>query len=123
MGEKKITLVDSDLFDAFLKDRKFDVIVSNPPYIPTKVIEELQPEVRDHEPMLALDGREDGLYFYRRLALESGSFLKPGGAVYFEIGYDQGEAVSGLLRAAGFKNIQVIQDAAGLDRVVCAILA
>ncbi|MFT4007017.1 MAG: peptide chain release factor N(5)-glutamine methyltransferase [Lacrimispora sp.] len=123
MGEKKITLVESDLFDAFLKDRKFDVIVSNPPYIPTKVIEELQPEVRDHEPMLALDGKEDGLYFYRRLALESGSFLKPGGAVYFEIGYDQGEAVSGLLRESGFKDIQVIQDAAGLDRVVCAILA
>lgn len=123
MGEKKIALVESDLFDAFLKDRKFDVIVSNPPYIPTKVIEELQPEVRDHEPMLALDGKEDGLYFYRRLALESGCFLKPGGAVYFEIGYDQGEAVSGLLREAGFKDIQVIQDAAGLDRVVCAILA
>lgn len=123
MGVKKITLVESDLFGSFPKDRKFDVIVSNPPYIPTKVIEELQPEVRDHEPMLALDGREDGLYFYRRLALESGNFLKPGGAVYFEIGYDQGEAVSCLLRETGFKEIQVIQDAAGLDRVVCAILA
>ncbi len=121
MGVKKITLVESDLFGSFPKDRKFDVIVSNPPYIPTKVIEELQPEVRDHEPMLALDGKEDGLYFYRRLALESGNLLKPGGAVYFEIGYDQGEAVSGLLREAGFKDIQVIQDAAGLDRVVCAI--
>lgn len=123
MGVKKITLVESDLFGSFPKDRKFDIIVSNPPYIPTKVIEELQPEVRDHEPMLALDGKEDGLYFYRRLALESGNLLKPGGAVYFEIGYDQGEAVSGLLREAGFKDIQVIQDAAGLDRVVCAILA
>lgn len=120
MGVKKITLVESDLFGAFPKDRKFDVIVSNPPYIPTKVIEKLQPEVRDHEPMLALDGREDGLYFYRKLALESGSFLKPGGTVYFEIGYDQGEAVSGLLREAGFMDIQLIQDAAGLDRVVCA---
>ena len=123
MGVKKITLVESDLFGSFPKDRKFDIIVSNPPYIPTKVIEELQPEVRDHEPMLALDGKEDGLYFYRRLALESGNFLKPGGAVYFEIGYDQGEAVSCLLRETGFKEIQVIQDAAGLDRVVCAILA
>lgn len=123
MGVKKITLVESDLFGSFPKDRKFDVIVSNPPYIPTKVIEELQPEVRDHEPMLALDGKEDGLYFYRRLALESGNLLKPGGAVYFEIGYDQGEAVSCLLRETGFKEIQVIQDAAGLDRVVCAILA
>lgn len=122
MGEKRITLVESDLFDAFPKGREFDVIVSNPPYIPTKIIEELQPEVRDHEPMLALDGREDGLYFYKRLALESRSFLKPGGAVYFETGYNQGEAVSGLLREAGFKDIQVIQDGAGLDRVVYAIL-
>lgn len=122
MGEKRIALVESDLFDAFSKDRKFDVLVSNPPYIPTKVIEELEPEVRDHEPMLALDGKEDGLYFYRKLALESKSFLRLGGAVYLEIGYDQGEAVSGLLREAGFKDIQVVQDAAGLDRVVCGKL-
>ena len=120
LGEGRITLVKSDLFEAFKNQRTFDVIVSNPPYIPTKIIEGLQPEVRDHEPMLALDGKEDGLYFYRILALESRSHMVLGGAVYFEIGYDQGEAVSGLLKDAGFGQIRVVPDAAGLDRVVCA---
>lgn len=120
LGEGKITLIESDLFVSIEEQKKFDVIVSNPPYIPTKIIEGLQPEVRDHEPMLALDGKEDGLYFYRKLALESRPHLAPGGAVYFEIGYDQGEAVSGLLKDAGFGEIQVVKDAAGLDRVVCS---
>lgn len=121
MEENPITLVESDLFASFGETGRFDVIVSNPPYIPTKVIEGLQPEVRDYEPILALDGREDGLYFYRRLTLESGRYLKPGGSVYFEIGYDQGEAVSGLLKTAGFDEIRVVKDAAGRDRVVCGI--
>jgi release factor glutamine methyltransferase len=120
LGEGKVTLIESDLFASFGKQKKFDVIVSNPPYIPTKIIEGLQPEVRDFEPMLALDGKEDGLYFYRRLALESRTHLVPKGAVYFEIGYDQGEAVSSLLKDAGFGEIRVVKDAAGLDRVVCA---
>lgn len=120
LGEGRITLVESDLFEAFKDQKTFDVIVSNPPYIPTKIIEGLQPEVRDHEPMLALDGKEDGLYFYRKLALESRSHMSLGGAVYFEIGYDQGEAVSGLLKDAGFGEIRVVKDAAGLDRVVCS---
>jgi len=120
LGDGKITLIESDLFTSIEEQKKFDVIVSNPPYIPTKIIEGLQPEVRDHEPMLALDGKEDGLYFYRKLALESRPHLAPGGAVYFEIGYDQGEAVSGLLMDAGFGEIQVVKDAAGLDRVVCS---
>ena len=114
---QKITLAESDLFSAF-SGRRFDVIVSNPPYIPSRVIEELEPEVRDHEPRLALDGMADGLYFYRRLAAECGSYLNPGGTVYFEIGYDQGQAVSGLLREAGFWGVCVYQDAPGLDRVV-----
>ena len=94
------------------------MIVSNPHYIPSREIEELEPEVRDHEPRLALDGMADGLYFYRRLAAECGSYLNPGGTVYFEIGYDQGQAVSGLLREAGFRGVCVYQDAPGLDRVV-----
>lgn len=123
MGEKKLALVESDLFESFSEKQKFDVIVSNPPYIPTGIIEGLEPEVRDHEPFLALDGRADGLHFYRRLALECGRFLNPGGAVYFEIGYDQGEAVSSLLRDNGFVKVRVIKDAAGLDRVVCGTLA
>lgn len=124
-GVQKITLVESDLFSSFSGERmrKFDVIVSNPPYIPSRVIEELEPEVRDHEPRLALDGMADGLYFYRRLAAECGGYLKPGGTVYFEIGYDQGRAVSALLREAGFREVLVYRDAPGLDRVVKGILA
>lgn len=109
----------SDLFSAFEPGEVFDVIVSNPPYIPTKVIEGLEPEVRNFEPMNALDGTEDGLFFYRRLAKECPAFLKDGGKIYFEIGYDQGTAVSELLAAGGFEEIRVIKDLAGKDRVVC----
>ena len=110
----------SDLFSGFSKEERYDLIVSNPPYIPTKVIEGLEPEVRDFEPKNALDGSEDGLSFYRRLAGESPSYLNEGGRVYFEIGYDQGQAVSDLLAANGFSRIRVIKDLAGKDRVVCA---
>lgn len=118
-----VSIVESDLFSCFSRGQTpvFDVIVSNPPYIPAAGIEELEPEVRDHEPRLALDGKEDGLHFYRRLAVTCGGFLKPGGAVYLEIGWNQGEAVSGLLREAGFEQVQVKKDAAGNDRVVKGI--
>lgn len=122
LGTGGITLIESDLFEAIGPGQKFDVIVSNPPYIPTEIIKGLQPEVRDFEPMLALDGREDGLFFYRQLVLDGRRFLNPGGSVYFEIGYDQAEAVSGLFIDAGFAEIRVVKDAAGLDRVVCAVL-
>ncbi len=110
----------SDLFSAFdpTADR-FDIIVSNPPYIPSAVIEELEPEVRDFEPRGALDGTADGLFFYEKLAAECGRFLKENGAVYFEIGHDQGEAVEALLRAHGFTDTRVVKDLAGKDRVVC----
>lgn len=122
LGTGGITLIESDLFEVLGSEQKFDVIVSNPPYIPTEIIKGLQPEVRDFEPMLALDGREDGLFFYRQLVSDGRRFLNPGGSVYFEIGYDQAEAVSGLLIDAGFAEIRVVKDAAGLDRVVCAVL-
>ena len=98
----------------------YDVIVSNPPYIPSAVIDGLEPEVRDHEPRLALDGSEDGLCFYRVLALECSKHLNKGGCVYFEIGYDQAEAVSRILTIAGYREIEVIKDEPGLDRVVKA---
>ena len=109
----------SDMFSAFPETERFNVIVSNPPYIPSAVIEELEPEVRDHEPRGALDGTADGLYFYRILAEECAKHLTPGGRVYFEIGYDQGAAVKELLDIHGFKDTRVIQDLAGKDRVVC----
>ena len=98
----------------------FHCIVSNPPYIPTEVIEGLEPEVRDHEPRMALDGDEDGLKFYRILAAEAGGFLNPGGAIYLEIGWDQGAKVEELLRQAGFQEIRTVKDLAGKDRVVRA---
>ena len=92
--------------------------MSNPPYIRTEVIETLSEEVRAHEPYQALDGKEDGLYFYREIVRKSGSYLKPGGHLLFEIGYDQAEAVSMLMQTRGYEEIEVIRDLAGLDRVV-----
>ena len=123
LGEEKgrLRLIESDMFAALNQDEPFDVIVSNPPYIPAQVIDGLEPEVRDHEPRLALDGDQDGLKFYRILAAECMARLKPRGAVYMEIGYDQGEEVTKLFDKAGFKDLEVIRDMAGLDRVVRAI--
>ena len=114
-----VTFRHSDMFSSFRETEQFNVIVSNPPYVPSAVIEELEPEVRDHEPRGALDGTADGLYFYRILAEECAKHLTPGGHVYFEIGYDQGMAVKELLDNHGFKDTRVIQDLAGKDRVVC----
>lgn len=114
--EESIIFVQSDLFSEVTG--KFDVIVSNPPYIRSDVIETLMPEVRMHEPMLALDGSEDGLKFYRSIVDESKEYLNRGGKLYFEIGFDQAEEVSTLMEQAGFTEINVVKDFAGLDRVV-----
>lgn len=119
VSQTGVTFRRSDMFSSFRETEQFNVIVSNPPYIPSAVIEELEPEVRDHEPRGALDGTADGLYFYRILAEECAKHLTPGGHVYFEIGYDQGMAVKELLDNHGFKDTRVIQDLAGKDRVVC----
>ncbi len=121
LGEEgEIRFRHSDMFSAFDEtEDKFDIIVSNPPYIPSDVIEELEPEVRDFEPRGALDGTADGLFFYEILARECGRFLNENGAVYFEIGHDQGEAVKHLLDVHGFIDTKVIKDLAGNDRVVC----
>ncbi len=108
--------VESDLFRQI--EGEFDIIVSNPPYIASDVIETLMPEVREHEPRMALDGTEDGLFFYRRIVAESEKYLKNGGMLYFEIGYDQGQAVKSLMEQAGFREVVVVKDYAGLDRVV-----
>jgi release factor glutamine methyltransferase len=96
----------------------FDVIVSNPPYIPTDEIAGLMPEVSQYEPVLALDGKEDGLFYYRKLIAGCREFLRPEGMLLFEIGYDQGAAVSKMMRYAGFSEVSVIQDLAQHDRVV-----
>lgn len=108
--------LQSDLFEKV--EGKFEIIVSNPPYIASAEVEKLMPEVRDHEPRMALDGTEDGLYFYRRIIEEAGKHLVSSGMLYFEIGYDQGQAVSELMRTEGYCEVQVVQDYAGLDRVV-----
>jgi len=111
-----VNFIHSDLFENI--DGKFDIIVSNPPYIKTEVIKGLMPEVREHEPMLALDGMEDGLYFYRRIIDDAKNHLSRGGQLFFEIGHDQGQEVSDLMRKAGYANVEVLKDLAGLDRVV-----
>ncbi len=108
--------LQSDLFEKV--EEKFEIIVSNPPYIASAEVEKLMPEVRDHEPRMALDGTEDGLHFYRRIIKEAGKHLVNSGMLFFEIGYDQGQAVSELMRAGGYREVQVVQDYAGLDRVV-----
>jgi len=112
-----------DLFDAVPQGMRFDIIVSNPPYIPSSVIESLMPEVKEHEPMSALDGDADGLKFYREIIKNANKYLTEQGMIYFEIGCEQGADVSALLAENGFQNIRVIKDLAGLDRVVCATLA
>lgn len=118
-GGPAVRWTKSDLFEA-LDGRIYDVIVSNPPYIPTEQIPTLMTEVRCHEPFMALDGSGDGLLFYRRIISEARHHLSDNGMIFFEIGWDQAEAVCGLLRQAGFRQIEVRRDLAGLDRVVMA---
>lgn len=113
---REALLIESDLFEQI--NGTFDVIVSNPPYIRSGEISELMEEVRNYEPLSALDGHEDGLYFYRKIAKESPSYLKAGGRLYLEIGYDQGLSVPKLLEEQGFCEIEVKKDLAGHDRVV-----
>ena len=111
-------LLESDLFEQV--DGTFGMIVSNPPYIRTSVISGLQEEVRLHDPFLALDGKEDGLFFYRKIIEESRAYLQKNGVLLFEIGYDQGKTVPDLLKNNGFTNIKVFKDLSGLDRMVVA---
>lgn len=105
-----------DLFDNIHK--KYSMILSNPPYIRSSEIDALQEEVRLHDPREALDGKEDGLYFYRRITARAREYLLPGGCLIFEIGYDQAEDVSALMCSAGYTEVRVKKDQAGLDRVV-----
>lgn len=112
-----VCFIQSDLFEN-VSCEKYDIIVSNPPYIETGELAELMIEVRDYEPVIALDGKNDGLYFYRKIIKESVSFLKPDGVLILEIGFNQADSVSLLLENAGFKTVEVIQDMSGLNRIV-----
>lgn len=124
---KSVKFTESDMFAAFcgrLGKKKFNLIISNPPYIPPSVIEGLEPEVRDHEPMMALDGGADGLDFYRIIAQHAPEHLKKGGVLMLEIGFDQKDAVKGLLQETGrFEKIIGLTDLTGKDRIVCAVLS
>lgn len=115
-GANDILWLQSNLFEKV--SGRFDVIVSNPPYIPAAVIETLMPEVRVYEPRLALEGADEGLEFYKKIAGAAEAYLKPEGWLFFEIGCEQAEEVSGILMENGFRNIHTVKDLAGLDRVV-----
>ena len=108
--------VQGDLFEPVTG--KFEIIVSNPPYIPSNVIPTLMEEVREHDPLMALDGKEDGLYFYREIIGQASEYLYPGGMLFLEIGCEQAEAVTELMKNAGYRDVTVCKDLAGLDRVV-----
>ena len=114
-----VTFLESDLFERV--EGTFDVILSNPPYIRTGDIGGLMDEVRDHEPHMALDGGPDGLSFYRRIVGQAPRYLRPGGCLLFEIGFDEGQDVTRMLRQADFREVRIIRDLNGLDRVVSSV--
>lgn len=111
-----VKFIKSNLFENITG--KYDIIVSNPPYIPTNVIKGLMPEVREHEPLIALDGSSDGLEFYRRITSLSVEHLNSGGILIYEIGCEQAESVSEIMKSSGFDNIVTHKDLTGLDRAV-----
>ena len=113
--ECEAQFIFSDLWENI--EDTYEIIVSNPPYIVRNVISTLDTEVKDHEPVLALDGGEDGLDFYSKIVADTHRHLVPGGLLAFEIGYDQGQALTALLKKAGYRNIEILKDLAGLDRV------
>lgn len=123
--EDRALFVESNIFsDVFFQEKdgkvpeRYDMLISNPPYIPTRQIESLQEEVRLHDPFSALDGRSDGLYFYREITGQAQKYLKPEGWLLYEIGCDQGKEVAAIMELAGFVSVDVKKDLAGLDRVV-----
>ncbi len=116
--EDTFHIVKSDLFSNLSRDKKFHIIVSNPPYIPRHEIAKLEPEVRNYDPIIALDGDVDGLKFYREIINESGNYLNDKGFIAFEIGYNQGTDVEELLQRKGYGDIHIYKDLGGLDRVI-----
>ena len=116
--ENKVNFIKSDLYKNV--KGKFDIIISNPPYIKSDVIETLEDDVKKYEPILALDGGNDGLYFYKKIINDADKFLKDNSYIIFEIGYDQGKDVKTLLEKKQFKEIEIIKDLAGFDRTIIA---
>lgn len=120
LSAEGVSFAESDLFAEI--EGQFEIIVSNPPYIRRADIENLMPEVRDHDPRTALDGGEDGLFFYREITAGAKDHLPRGGMLFYEIGYDQGEAVRRIMEESGFREIEIVKDFSGLDRVVFGTL-
>lgn len=120
---EKVVFAVADGLDDFDEPESFDVIVSNPPYVPSADCDVLDPRIRDFEPRLALDGGPRGLDFYERLTMDALNLLRSGGAVFFEIGDGQGPALQKLLFDTGFSDIKIERDYAGLDRYASAVLA
>ena len=118
--QNKILLVNSDKFSAISPKNQFDIIVSNPPYIESEIINTLDESVKDFEPRIALDGGADGLEFYEYLAKNASEFLKPDGRIYVEIGFNQGESVPKIFEKNGFNEIATIKDFGGNSRVIRA---
>ncbi|MDS0528295.1 peptide chain release factor N(5)-glutamine methyltransferase [Clostridium sp. SHJSY1] len=117
--EDRVTFIKSDLLSEVIKlDKKYNIVVSNPPYIKEEEIGTLMRDVKDYEPHTALSGGGDGLVFYRRIVKESKQVLLEGGILSFEIGYDQGESVKAIMETEGYADIKIIKDLSGLDRVV-----
>lgn len=116
LNNVNVKFINSDLFENV--SGKFDVIVSNPPYIETHIIDTLESQVKDYEPHLALDGGEDGLYFYRKIVQNCHKFLNPNGYLMFEIGYNQAQQLQNIMKNADFTAIEQKKDLAGLDRLV-----
>ena len=117
--DNRIEFLKSDVFTAIKNtEKKFDIIVSNPPYIPKKDIETLHTQVKDYEPYNALEGGEDGLDFYRQITEESVQYLKQGGILAYEVGHDQSEDVSKIMKHHGYDKIYTKKDIQGIDRVV-----
>ena len=114
----QLTFLKSDLYDVLPESELFDVIVSNPPYIRSDVIETLETEVKEHDPYMALDGGVSGLDFYEQITAKAPDYLRAGGYLLYEIGFDQGEDVKKLMESHGFADVTIIKDLAGNDRVV-----
>jgi len=119
-GINNATFITGDLLQPFKKKRSFDIIISNPPYIKTGDIEGLQPEIKDWEPLIAIDGGEDGLHFYRRIIPEACHYLKDGGMLVTEICPDGLDRIVKMLEGSGYIHLEVLKDYAGMERIVMA---